>query len=242
MSIDGQTFLTAEWRDLLMLNYEVDPACLSRYVPQGTQLDSFQDKTYLSLVGFRFCRTKFRGYLPVPFHSEFEGINLRFYVRRTTKDEVRRGVVFIAEIVPSQMIAKTARWVYGENYVRRRMQHRVVEQGSEKSVEYSWRAADGWCTLRARTTGEPSLPKDGSLQQFISEHYWGYSTQKNRTSLEYRVEHVPWKIWTCSQSEFAGNPADLYGDELSRILRRPPDSAFVADGSPVSVLSGQSIT
>ena len=235
MPAEDRVFLTAEWRDLLLLNYAVDPSCLSRYVPRGTQLDTFQGKTYLSLVGFRFCRTRFRGYLPIPFHSEFEEINLRFYVRRSAGFEIRRGVVFISEIVPSRVIAKTARWIYGENYVRRRMRHSLTGDGSGKFVEYAWQASDGWCALKARIEGEPSLPEKGSLQQFLSEHYWGYSKQKDGSALEYRVEHVPWKIWTSSQAEFVGDPGDLYGEELTRILKKPPDSAFVAEGSPVSV-------
>lgn len=241
MSDHGRIFLTAEWRDLLLLNYEVDPASLSRYVPQGTQLDTFQGRTYISLVGFRFCRTRFRGYLPVPFHSEFEEVNLRFYVRRISGSQIRRGVVFIAEIVPSGLIAKTARWIYGENYVRRRMRHSATGNDSERFVEYAWRNGGNWCRLKAQLEGQPSLCEEGSLQQFISEHYWGYSAQKDGNSLEYRVEHVPWKIWTCSAAEFTGNPVDLYGEEFSQILRKAPDSAFVADGSRVNVHDGRKV-
>src|SRR5258708_36193732 len=44
-------FVTAEWRDLAMLNYEGQPASLAGYVPPGTTLDSFEGKTYVSLVG-----------------------------------------------------------------------------------------------------------------------------------------------------------------------------------------------
>ncbi len=51
-----------------MLNYEIDPSLLNRHVPPGTALDSFQGRTYLSLVGFRFCRTKLLGHFPVPSH------------------------------------------------------------------------------------------------------------------------------------------------------------------------------
>src|SRR5271165_1698092 len=101
MSESKTVFLSAEWRDLVMLNYEVDPNLLSRYVPPATALDSFQGRTYLSLVGFRFCRTKLLGCLPVPFHANFDEVNLRFYVRRKAgNNDDRRGVVFIAEVVP----------------------------------------------------------------------------------------------------------------------------------------------
>jgi uncharacterized protein len=231
-------FLSAEWRDLLMLNYEVDPACLGKYIPAGTEPDSFQGKTYISLVGFCFCRTKLLGSIPIPFHTEFEEINLRFYVRRSTGGEIRRGVVFIAEIVPKRAIALTARWFYGENYVRRPMAHSILAKDSNAEVEYSWRSANQSCKLRAHASGGPSLPAEGSLEQFITEHYWGYSRQPDGGTVEYHVSHVPWKVWNAIHAEFSGDTSDLYGNELAQVLTKAPASAFIADGSPVNVMRG----
>src|SRR5579864_4477520 len=107
------TFLTAEWRNLAMLNYEIDPNLLREYVPAGVELDQWNGHTFMSLVGFSFLNTKVLG-LPIPFHRNFEEVNLRFYVRRNTRNEIRRGVVFIKEIVPRWAIAFVARSVYGE--------------------------------------------------------------------------------------------------------------------------------
>lgn len=225
-----------------MLNYEVDPACLQKYVPSGTELDSFDGKTYVSLVGFRFCSTKLLGTIPIPFHTEFEEINLRFYVRRSIGGETRRGVVFIAEIVPKRAIAFTARLFYNENYVRRPMAHRVFSKGSSVEAEYSWRAGNQWCRLQAHTGGSPSLPTEGSLEQFITEHYWGYSRQPNGGTVEYHVSHVPWKVWNASHAEFSGDARDLYGEELSQLLTKTPASAFIADGSPIEVLRGDTLS
>jgi uncharacterized protein YqjF (DUF2071 family) len=235
-------FLSADWRDLLMLNYELDPSCLQKYVPAGTELDSFQGKTYISLVGFRFCRTKLLGTIPIPFHTEFEEINLRFYVRRSSGGEIRRGVVFIAEIVPKRAIAFTARLFYGENYVRRLMAHRVLSGESKTHAEYSWRSGNQWCKLQAHAIGKPSLPAEGSLEQFITEHYWGYSAQPDGGSVEYHVSHVPWKVWNASHAEFSGDTRDLYGDELSQLLTKASTSAFIADGSPVIVFRGRNLS
>ena len=237
-----QIFLSAEWRDLLMLNYEVDPANLQKYVPCGTELDSFRGKTYVSLVGFRFCRTKLFGTIPIPFHTDFEEINLRFYVKRREGDEIRRGVVFIAEIVPKHAIAYTARWIYGENYVRRPMAHSVLADESKIEAEYSWRSGNEWCKLRARASGSPSLPAEGSLEQFVTEHYWGYSRQPNGGTVEYHVSHVPWKVWTATHAKFSGDTRDLYGNELSQLLTKAPAWAFIADGSPVKVFRGRSLS
>jgi uncharacterized protein YqjF (DUF2071 family) len=238
MPLPEKIFLSAEWRDLLMLNYEVDPSCLQKYIPAGTALDSFNGKTYVSLVGFRFCRTKLLGAIPIPFHTEFEEINLRFYVRRSTGGETRRGVVFIAEIVPKRAIAFTARFFYNENYVHRPTAHRVLINELKVEAEYSWRSGSQWCKLQAHAAGAPSRPADGSLEQFITEHYWGYSRQSNGGTAEYRVSHVPWKVWNASHAEFSGDTRDLYGEELSQLLTETPASAFVADGSPVKVFQG----
>src|ERR1700752_2047399 len=106
----GKPFLTADWGYLAMLNYEVDPAVLMPAVPRGTELDEWNGKTFVSMVGFLFLNTRVLG-LPIPFHQDFEEINLRFYVRSKAEDGRRRGVVFVKEIVPRAAIALTARWL-----------------------------------------------------------------------------------------------------------------------------------
>ena len=241
MSQSRRVFLTAEWRDLVMLNYEVDPSLLNRYVPAGTTLDTFEGRTYLSLVGFQSCHTKLLGYLPVPFHANFEEVNLRFYVRRKEGGEDRRGVVFIAEVVPRRAIASMARVAYGENYRFHPMRHRIESEGLNKAAEYRWQVGNRWCRLWAQTAGVPTRPQEESLEQFIAEHYWGYAAQRAHRSLEYHVAHVPWQVWATSNAGFEGETSTLYGNELSTVLRRRPDCAFVGDGSPVTVFTGRTV-
>lgn len=233
-----QVFLSAEWQDLVMLNYQVDPALLARYLPSGTFLDSFQGETYVSLVGFRFCRTKLLGYFPVPFYTDFDEVNLRFYVSRRKGDENRRGVVFIAEVVPRRVISMTARLIYGENYKHARMTHNIQTQGPNRKVEFQWQVFGKSCRVSAQTGGVPAYPQPGSLEQFITEHYWGYSAQRSGGCLEYHVSHVPWKVWSTSGALFEGDASALYGRELAAVLQQSPNSAFVADGSPVKVFKG----
>jgi len=232
-------FLSAEWRDLLMLNYAVDPGLLRDFVPQGTQLDSFAEKTYVSLVGFRFLRTRLFGLLPVPFHTNFDEVNLRFYVRRPAGDENRRGVVFVSEVVPKRAVALLARLAYGENYRRHPMGHRIKWSATQNSAEYVWRVGRAWCKLYVRASGEAALPPEGSLEQFITEHYWGYAAQPSGGSVEYRVSHVPWRVWSSTDAGFEGDAIAAYGPQFGRVFQRSPDSAFVAEGSPVVVFTGK---
>jgi len=240
---ERREFLRAEWRNLAILNYAVDPDALASWVPRGTELDQFEGKTYISLVGFRFLRTRVCG-IWIPLHSDFDEVNLRFYVRRREGGETRRGVVFIKEVVPRYAVAKVARLVFHENYVALPMWHRIVEPVSEHGrvqAEYRWQYAGAWNTIRVECQGKPARPAEGSLEQFITEHYWGYSLQPGAGGLEYEVAHEPWRIWTATTAVFEGSPAGLYGEALARSLDRAPDSAFVAEGSPVTVYRGRPV-
>ena len=224
-----------------MLNYAVDPALFTSMVPVGTELDRFEGKTYASLVGFRFLRARMRG-LWIPFHSNFDEVNLRFYVRRRGVTPPRRGVVFVREIVPRYAIAQVAQRVYQEKYIALPMAHQVIEPTSEHGrmqAEYRWRYQGQWNRLHVECTGRPALAREGSLDQFITEHYWGYAAQADGGSLEYEVTHEPWRVWTATQASFQGNATGLYGPELASYLKGEPDSAFLAEGSAVMVYPGK---
>ena len=93
------SFLKAEWRNLIIINYEVKPEILKKHVPFGTELDLYKGKCYLSLVGFLFLNTKVLG-IKIPYHINFAEVSLRFYVKRLENNEWKRGVVFMKEIVP----------------------------------------------------------------------------------------------------------------------------------------------
>jgi uncharacterized protein YqjF (DUF2071 family) len=233
-----KVFLTAEWRWLVMLNYEVEPDVLAPFVPAGTGLDFWNGKTYLSLVGFYFQNTRVRG-ISFPLHRNFEEVNLRFYVRRQTEDGWRSGVVFIKELVPRPTIAFIARTFYNENYVALPMSHHLETLSDEKkSVSYSWRfkGRENW--LKVTTQGLGQIPANGSHQEFITEHYWGYARQRDGSTVEYRVEHPRWQVWETATAEFHCDIAGLYGENFGQFLHRPPSSAFLADGSEVKVFRG----
>ena len=236
-----KVFLTAEWRNLAMLNYEIEPSLLAPFVPAGTELDSWQGKTYVSIVAFLFLRTRVKG-TPIPFHQNFEEVNLRFYVRRLSHEGWRRGVVFIKELVPRSAIAFIARRFYNENYVAVPMRHRLEgNPGELKSAAYFWRYGGQENVLKLAVTGPAKPLAIGSAEEFITEHYWGYAAQSDGGCLEYEVQHPRWNVWKAKTAGFTGNAARLYGDDVALVLRHDPDSAFLADGSHVTVFKGRRI-
>ncbi len=241
-SYGKKVFLTAEWKHLAMLNYEIEPAVLAPCVPLGTELDLWNGKHLVSVVGFLFVKARVFG-IPIPFHRDFEEVNLRIYVRRKAEDGWRRGVVFIKEIVPRTAIALTARKLYNEPYIALPMAHRIeVESGSVKSAEYYWRFEGRQNSLKLTTRGEGQLLTDGSEAEFITEHYWGYNAQQDGSTLEYRVEHPRWRVYDVSDAKLNCDVASLYGQRFSDSLNRKPSSAFLAEGSAVTIYQGVRLT
>jgi len=221
-----------------MLNYAIDPELLHPLVPPGTELDSWNGQTLVTLVGFLFLRTRVIG-VPVPFHRDFEEVNLRFYVRRKTEGEWRRAVVFIQEIVPRAAVAWVARALYGENYVQAPMSHQVEceegHPGSVRRVIYSWRRGRQVNRLEVCVEGNSQTLGDSTLQEFITDHSWGYSRRPGGGVFEYRVEHSRWRCWPAS-GHVEGDLRGQYGDAFGQCLTsQRPHSALLAEGSPVRV-------
>jgi uncharacterized protein len=237
-----RVFLTAQWRALAMLNWKVPAEVLKPYVPRGTQLDFHQGETYVSIVGFMFLDTRLLG-VPIPFHRTFAEVNLRIYLRREVAGEVYRGVAFIREVVPRWAVSTVARWVYNEQYVclpmRSGRQRYDLESTASQQlaphVQYSWRHRGQWCGIELECEKERRRLIPGSEEEFIAEHYWGYSRQRDGSTKEFRVEHPPWEYWPATHASLSGPIPRFYAPEFAETLSRPPDSAFLADGSAVKV-------
>jgi len=240
-----RVFLTAEWRHLAMLNYDIDAAVLQPYLPGGTELDLFEGKALVSVVGFRFLATKVLG-VAIPGYRDFDEVNLRFYVRRRHQGETRRGVVFVREIVPHRAIATVARILYNENYCRLPMTHRIESRDlpgiSELSAEFAWRQGSKWNRLVVAVNGDPQDLQPGSEAEFITEHYWGYSASRRRGTVEYQVKHPRWRVWNAREASLEADVAALYGSDFVGPLNHPWRSAFLAEGSAVAVYKGQRLS
>ena len=222
---------------MALLQYDVPASLLTPLVPAGTELDSWQGRHLVSLVGFRFLGTRVLG-VPIPFHRHFTEINLRFYVRRRAPEGWRRAVVFVKEIVPRPAIAWVAQLAYNEPYVARTVRHEVSTRRSGALVHYEWRERGRWIGVSAAADGTPSPIADGSEAQFVAEHYWGYTRQRDGGTVEYRVRHPSWRVWPASGSVH-GDPSITYGRAFGEILSGPPSSTFLAEGSEVEVFPGE---
>jgi uncharacterized protein YqjF (DUF2071 family) len=233
-------FLTATWKNLIMANYKVDPAVLTAYLPNKTELDLFNGNAYVSLVGFMFMNTRILGF-KIPFHINFEEVNLRFYVRYNDNGAWKRGTVFIKEIVPKRAISFIANTVYHEKYDTKSMKHLTHETENVISLSYQWKHQNKWNRIEASAEKTSQAMVPGSEEEFIAEHYWGYSKYNDAITFEYHVQHPAWKIFPVKDYLIDCDFKVQYGDAFSNLTAAKPNSVFVAEGSDVNVLKKRNI-
>ena len=228
------TFLSARWENLIMANYEVSPEVLIPYLPNGVELDFYRDKAYVSLVGFMFKQTRIFQ-IPIPFFGTFEEVNLRFYVKRKEGNSIKRGVVFINETVPYQVVAWLANSLYKEHYIAIPTKNKVEVNNTTKNIVYQWKKNGQWNHLEvtAGTGKEPMEP--GSIEEFIFEHYYGYNRKNNFQSQEYKVDHPRWQTNKVLRYSIACDFTSMYGEDFSFLANLQPNSVLLAEGSPVTI-------
>ncbi len=226
-------FLTAKWLDLIMANYLVEPNLLQEFVPNGTTLDFWNGECYISLVAFKFVDTRVLGF-KIPLHINFEEVNLRFYVRRETKDEIRRGVVFIKEIVPRRAISLVARTFYGEPYETWQMQHLQTEQ----ELTYIWSKSGKTNRVHVEKGAELGVPDENSHGEFIIEHYWGYTKRGANRTDEYKVEHPKWSLFDVNYAEIDVDFDFTYESKFGFLTQTKPKTILLARGSDIAVYKG----
>ncbi|OYQ41962.1 YqjF family protein [Flavobacterium aurantiibacter] len=229
-----KTFLSARWEDLIMANYAVDPQILQPYLPKGVELDFFEGKTYVSLVGFMFRNTRLFG-VPIPLLGTFEEINLRFYVKRRTENGYKRGVVFINETVPYPAVAWLANKLYKEHYTAIPTKHQILTNAHNRSLSYQWKTNNNWNHLQLNCSPSAVAMRENSIEEFIFEHYYGYTKVSDTKTLEYRVNHPRWQVFPVMNYDISCDFKAMYGSDFEYLAEQKPDSVIVANGSNVTV-------
>lgn len=228
------TFLSARWENLIMANYSIDPELLTPYLPKGVELDFYENKTFVSLVGFMFKKTSLFQ-VPIPLLGTFEEINLRFYVKKLEGNTVKRGVVFINETVPYKIVAWLANQLYKEHYIAIPTKHTIEISNLSKDITYQWKINNEWNHISVNASVENKEMGVGSIEEFIFEHYYGYTKIDEQLSQEYRVNHPRWKVNHVQEYSINCNFRAMYGNSFSILSNHKPHSVILAEGSPITV-------
>ena len=228
------SFLKAEWNNLAMINYEVNPKILEKYVPKGTEIDFWNGKCYISFIGFLFENVRVLG-IKIPFHSDFEEVNLRFYVRRFENGVWKRGAVFISEIVRKYAISFVSNTFYNEHYSTLPMKHTLRMHTSSREFMYQWKVNNNWNIIHVKTEKNPIEIAIDSEAEFITEHYFGYTKINENETFEYQVTHPRWLQYKVIQNNSIIDFEGVYGKEFAFVKDLQPTSVFLAVGSAITI-------
>lgn len=228
------SFLKAQWENLALINYEIDHEILKNYIPKGTEIELWNGKCYVSLVGFMFKNVKLLG-LKIPFHINFEEVNLRFYVKSFENNEWKRGVVFIKEIVPKQALTFVANTIYKEHYQTLSMKHSIQESTDSTEFTYEWKTANKWNSILIETEKNETEIEINSEAEFITEHYFGYTKINENKTFEYEVKHPKWQQLKDINTKIDVDFKATYGKEFEFLENQKPVSVLLAIGSEISV-------
>lgn len=229
-----KTFLSARWENLVMANYEVSPEVLIPYLPKGVELDFHEGKAMVSLVGFMFKKTSLFQ-IPIPFLGTFEEINLRFYVNRIDGDKIKRGVVFINETVPYKAVAWLANKLYKEHYIAIPTNNTIELNDQSKKIQYGWKTRNQWNDLKVEIAAKSFEMIPASIEEFIFEHYYGYTKINPTVTQEYRVNHPRWRVNEVLNFSINCDFQAMYGKDFGFLQEQPPHSVIFAEGSEVTV-------
>jgi uncharacterized protein YqjF (DUF2071 family) len=227
------TFLKANWENLIMANYEVEPSILEPYLPKGVELDFYNQKTYVSLVGFMFKKTSLFG-IRIPFFGSFEEINLRFYVRKVEGKKIKKGVVFINETVPYKIVAHLANKLYKEHYISIPTRN-TIDIAEYKHINYEWKIKGKWNSIKVQSDTQKYKIEPSSNEEFIFERYFGYTKLSPYSTQEYRIHHPKWLTHKILNQNINCDFGMMYGDAFSNLNNQAPSSIIMAEGSQVSV-------
>ena len=229
----GNTFLRANWENLIMANYEMEPTALEPYLPKGVELDFYNNKTYVSLVGFMFKKTRLFG-VPIPFFGSFEEINLRFYVKKIEDGKIKKGVVFINETVPFKIVALLANKLYKEHYISIPTKN-SIEISEHKHIKYEWNINDKWNSITVKSDTNKYKIEQSTIEEFIFERYFGFTKISASSTQEYKIRHPKWMTHKILDRHIDCDFKSMYGDAFSGLNNQTPDSIIIAEGSQVSV-------
>jgi uncharacterized protein len=236
----ARPFLTADWHDLLLVNYRAPVDLLERVMPPGVELDTPDgagDRHLVSLVAFTFANTRVFG-VPLPTAQRFGEVNVRFYTRLGPM----RAATFVREFVPSPLVVAGARLLYRQPYSLARIGHEVTREHESVSVRTTFQRGRISGAIEVEASPEFVVQPESSEEHFLKEHYWGFDRGWGGTTYRYRVDHPVWRTNPVRSARIGLDPGMLIGREWAEIdWSERLESVLLAEGSRATVYTAESL-
>jgi hypothetical protein len=229
--------LACQWREAVLVNYEIDPKVLQPLVPPGTQLDLYESAGLITLIARRSTGIAPHGWPRLT--RSFNEVLLRFYVKRTTLDTTRHGVCVIRQFVsrrgPTWLMARLLDWPIRRLPIERKTRgFGAVDMSVLPAAEFRWRLGGQWNHVRASARSTRSRPQPGTKEHFVLTPTFAYSARGCKLG-EYCVHLAPSAVWDASSASVECDFSELFGSHFQRRLGRRPTSVFLIRGNEVKV-------
>ena len=238
------TLYQATWQDFVVINFDVDPRIVEKHLPDGLQVDLYNDHTFVTVIAFTCKDTMLKG-MRIPFHSNYLQLQLRCYVKRNVDDQVKRGVFFLKRYVPSRRVARLMSWWTGQEYLPLKMRNdctgfHETDPKIMPEAQYEWQINDHWNKLKIKARSERRKIRPEGKDRFILDHKYAYYAN-SKGLFEYRVESPPWLYWDAASGDMDIDVEPLFGKDFARPMRHRPSSVTLSRGSDVTVFKSQQI-
>lgn len=190
---DERPVMYQSWRHLLFLHWALPPEVMAPLLPPGLTLDTFDGKAWVGLVPFTMRGVRPRGLPAVGFLSDFHETNVRTYVHFQGKDP---GVWFFSLEAANAIAVRLARAWFKLPYHYARMELTTGREGEPLSYrsERRWPGpTPATCSVRCTPRGSSAPSSPGTLQHFLVERYFLYSTA-NGSLHRGQVHHPPYQV------------------------------------------------
>ncbi len=234
----SKTLYRAEWREIVVVNFEIDPKQLLAYVPPKTELDLFDDVAFVTLMARTCKNVKPHGW-PIRLARTVEQIQLRFYVKRQFGDVVHRGICPIRDYVPQRRASLFLNWMFKHSFSQVKIKRDNSDFNSASpealpTAEYQWLVNDHWNKIRVKARSQIRQQSKETKESFVLDHHYGYTVRQGKT-YEYLVDYSPWAMWDAQSGSFDCNTEEVFGKPFVRALGHRPVSVFLARGGDVTI-------
>jgi len=118
------------------------------------------------------------------------------------------------------------------------MRHSIAAKPEGLAVSYEWKHRGIWNSVSAEASPISQPIEPGSIEEFIAEHYWGYTKRTRGATSQYAVKHPRWLVYPIRSHTIEADFAALYGPAFACLNGQPPANILLAEGSEVSVSTG----
>lgn len=229
-----------EWRDVVALNFNVDPRLLLPLIPKGTRVLTYHDHALITIMAKNI--REYRPYAKnLTLFRSVDEIDIRVYLTWDNGNEVRNGHYKLKNLVSNKMACRIFRFLSGQeqelvSISRSTTGFEDATLDALPTAEYRWSHEDSDNLFRVTARNQAGKGADGSKEQFVLQQEHRFVSSSRGTQC-LPIRQTPWLVWNASSGSFDCNTHLFLGKEFRKYFARP-SFVLLSRGGEVTVSKG----